>query len=129
MTYPVPNYYTVSCAFGKYSNGMPHNGIDYPAPIGTKVVAAQSGIVLTVKRLDYSYGHYVMIYHGTDSKGRSIVTLYGHNSAILVKPGDLVSKGQQIAKSGSTGNSTGPHCHFEIRTDNNPINPKNYLSK
>lgn len=129
MTYPVPGHYTVSAGFPNYSNGSYHGGIDFPCGVGTSVVAAQSGVVLSVKKLDYSYGHYIMIYHGTDSKGRTIVTLYAHNSQILVSPGDTVAKGQQIARSGSTGNSTGPHCHFEIRMDNTQVNPKNYLSK
>lgn len=129
MTYPAPGNYTVSCAFGRYSNGSPHNGTDFPCVTGSKIVAAQSGIVIKVQRLKHSYGNYVMVYHGTDSSGRTVVTLYAHNSEILVSPGDTVAKGQQIAKSGSTGNSTGPHCHFEIRLDNKAVNPKNYLSK
>lgn len=129
MTYPVPGNYVVSCHFGKYSSGKPHTGIDFPCAKGSKVVAAQSGIVIKAQRLNYSYGYYVMIYHGTDARGRSVVTLYAHNSNILVSVGQTVSKGQQIAKSGSTGNSTGPHCHFEIRLDNKAVNPKNYLSK
>ena len=82
----------------------------------------------TVTRLDYSYGYYVMISHGTDARGRSVVTLYGHNSSILVSNGQSVKKGEQIAKSGSTGNSTGPHCHFEVRFNGQRANPKNYLS-
>ena len=127
MCYPVPGHTTISAGFPNYSNGSYHGGIDFPCPTGSKVVAAQKGVVLTVKRLNYSYGYYVMIYHGTDSKGRTIVTLYAHNSSILVSPGQTVYKGQQIASSGSTGNSTGPHCHFEIRADGTRINPKNYL--
>ena len=90
--------------------------------------AALSGVVITVKRLDYSYGYYVMIYHGTDAQGRSVVTLYAHNSRILVSPGQTVKKGEAIAKSGSTGNSTGPHSHFEVRLNGSRVNPKNYLS-
>lgn len=129
MTYPVPGYYGISAGYPNYSSGKYHGGIDFPCPTGSSVVAAQNGIVITVKRLDYSYGYYVMIYHGTDSKGRSVVTLYGHNSSILVSNGQSVKKGQQIARSGSTGNSTGPHCHFEIRFDGTRANPKNYLSK
>lgn len=129
MTYPVPGHYTVSAGFPNYSNGSYHGGIDFPCPTGTKVVAAQKGVVAGVKRLDYSYGYYVLIYHGTDSNGDKVFTLYAHNSEILVSPGDSVYKGQQIAKSGSTGNSTGPHCHFEIRVGGTRINPKNYLSK
>ncbi len=128
MCYPVPGHTTISAGFPNYSNGSYHGGIDFPCPTGTKVVAAQKGVVLTVKRLSYSYGYYVMIYHGTDSLGRTIVTLYAHNSSILVSAGQTVYKGQQIASSGSTGNSTGPHCHFEIRADGTRINPKNYLT-
>ena len=129
MTYPVPGHYTVSAGFPNYSNGSYHGGIDFLCPTGTKVVAAQKGVVAGVKRLDYSYGYYVLIYHGTDSNGDKVFTLYAHNSELLVSPGDSVYKGQQIAKSGSTGNSTGPHCHFEIRAGGTRINPKNYLSK
>lgn len=69
-----------------------------------------------------------MIYHGTDAKGRKIVTLYAHNSTRLVSVGQTVKKGQVIAYAGSTGNSTGPHCHFEIRMDGTPVNPAYYLS-
>lgn len=129
MTYPVPGYYGISAGFPNYTSGKYHGGIDFPCKTGSKVVAAQNGIVITVKRLDYSYGYYVMIYHGTDSKGRSVVTLYAHNSSILVSTGDTVKRGQQIAKSGSTGNSTGPHCHFEIRFNGSKANPTHYLSK
>ena len=126
MTYPT-SYRTVSAGFPNYSNGSYHGGIDFPCPTGSKVVAAQSGVVSLVKKLTTSYGYYVMIYHGTDSGGKHIFTLYAHNSIVLVSPGDSVAKGQQIAKSGSTGNSTGPHCHFEIRVDNQRVNPKNYI--
>ena len=129
MTYPVPGHYTISAGFPNYSNGSYHGGIDFPCPTGSKVVAAQKGVVAGVKRLDYSYGYYVLIYHGTDSNGDKVFTLYAHNSQLLVSPGDSVYKGQQIAESGSTGNSTGPHCHFEIRVGGTKINPKNYLSK
>ncbi|MCD7723625.1 MAG: peptidoglycan DD-metalloendopeptidase family protein [Clostridiales bacterium] len=129
MTYPAPGHYTVSCSFGRYSNGANHTGTDFPCATGSKIVAAQSGQVIRVKRLDYSYGYYVMIYHGTDSSGRSVVTLYAHNSSILVSVGQTVSKGETIALSGSTGNSTGPHCHFEIRLNGTAVNPINYLSK
>lgn len=127
LSYPVPGHTGVSQAFGHYRNGRAHTGIDFPCPTGSEVCAAQKGIVITVKRLSYSYGYYVMIYHGTDAQGRKVVTLYAHNSSILVSEGDTVSKGEQIAKSGSTGNSTGPHCHFELILDGKKVNPKNYL--
>ncbi len=129
MTYPVPGYYTISAGFPNYSNGSYHGGIDFPCSTGTSVVAAQKGVVAGVKYLDYSYGYYVLIYHGTDADGNKVFTLYAHNSEILVSVGDTVYKGQEIAKSGSTGNSTGPHCHFEIRVGGTRVNPTNYLSK
>lgn len=129
LTYPAPGHYAVSSPFGKKRGNRYHKGIDFPYPMGTKVVASQKGIVITAKRLNYGYGYYVMIYHGTDAKGRKIVTLYGHNSSILVSVGQTVKKGQQIAKGGSTGNSTGPHCHFELIIDGTKVNAKNYLSK
>ena len=128
MTYPVPGHHGVSAGFPNYSSGKYHGGIDFPCSTGSKVVAAQKGIVITVKRLNYSYGYYVMIYHGTDAQGRSVVTLYAHNSRILVSPGQTVKKGEAIAKSGSTGNSTGPHSHFEVRLNGSRVNPKHYLS-
>ncbi len=127
LSYPVPSHHGVSQAFGHYRNGRAHTGIDYPCPTGSKVVAAQKGIVIKVERLNYSYGYYVMIYHGTDAQGRKVVTLYAHNSSLLVSVGQSVRKGQQIAKSGSTGNSTGPHCHFELILGGSKVNPKNYL--
>ena len=128
MKYPVPGHHGTSAGFPNYSSGKYHGGLDFPCGKGSKVVAAQKGIVITVKRLDYSYGYYVMIYHGTDASGRSVVTLYAHNSSILVSPGDTVKKGQTIARSGSTGNSTGPHSHFEVRLNGSRVNPRNYLS-
>lgn len=129
LTYPAPGHYSISCGFGHYSSGKPHTGTDYPYPVGSKVVAAQKGIVIKTRELNYSYGKYVMIYHGTDNLGRKIVTLYAHNSQLLVSTGQTVKKGQQIARGGSTGNSTGPHCHFELIIDGNKVNSGPYLSK
>lgn len=129
LTYPAPGHYSISCGFGHYSSGKAHTGTDYPYPTGSKVVAAQKGIVIKTRELNYSYGKYVMIYHGTDNLGRKIVTLYAHNSQLLVSTGQTVKKGQQIARGGSTGNSTGPHCHFELIIDGNKVNSGPYLSK
>ena len=129
LTYPVPNQHHLSLGYGHYSDGRPHRALDFPLSIGTSVVAAQKGIVLKAVDLgNRSYGRYVMIYHGTDIMGRQIVTLYAHNSELLVTPGQTVAKGQPIAKGGSTGNSTGPHCHFELRVDNKLVNPAYFLS-
>ena len=84
--------------------------------------AADDGVVITVKALNYSYGHYIIISHGNGMQ-----TLYAHNSSLLVSVGQNVKKGDVIAYSGSTGNSTGPHCHFEVRINGKQVNPMNYL--
>lgn len=113
---------TVSAGYPYYSSGSYHGGIDFPVSTGSNVYAAAAGTVILVKHLGYSYGNYLMIDHGD-----GLSTLYAHNSSILVSVGDTVSKGQVVAKSGSTGNSTGPHCHFEVRVNGNRVNPYNYL--
>ena len=69
------------------------------------------------------YGYLVQISHGN-----GVVTYYGHNSSLLVSPGDKVYQGQTIAKAGSTGRSTGSHCHFEIRVNGTQVNPSAYLN-
>lgn len=113
---------TVSAGYPNYSSGGYHGGIDFPVSKGSNVYAAASGTVILVKYLTYSYGYYVMIDHGD-----GLSTLYAHNSAINVSVGEKVSRGQVIAKSGSTGNSTGPHCHFEVRVNGSRVNPYSYL--
>ena len=99
-----------------------HRGIDFPAPQGTPVMAAESGTVTTVLYSNKSYGNRVIIDHCN-----GISTLYGHNSSIGVSLGQKVSKGQTIAGVGSTGRSTGNHVHFEIRINGKPINPTSYV--
>ena len=99
-----------------------HRGIDFPAPQGTPVMAAESGTVTTILYSNKSYGNRVIIDHGN-----GISTLYGHNSSIGVSLGQKVSKGQTIAGVGSTGRSTGNHVHFEIRINGKPINPTSYV--
>jgi murein DD-endopeptidase MepM/ murein hydrolase activator NlpD len=98
-----------------------HNGQDIAVPSGTPVLAADSGVVL-VSGWQGGYGNFVAIDHGN-----GISTCYGHNSRLLVQVGDKVQKGQTIALSGSTGLSTGPHVHFEVRRNGTPINPLPYL--
>lgn len=98
-----------------------HTGMDIGAASGTKVLAGASGTVIQAG-WNNSYGYVVMVDHGS-----KVVTLYAHNSKLLVKTGDVVSKGQNIALVGSTGASTGPHIHFEVRVDGQYQNPRSWL--
>lgn len=98
-----------------------HGGIDIGADSGTRIKAAASGRVIMAKRTS-GYGRAVKIDHG-----RGIVTLYGHSSVLLVKEGQIVKKGEVIAKVGSSGRSTGPHLHFEVLLYGTPVNPNQYL--
>jgi len=98
-----------------------HSGIDIAIPSGTPVQAADSGVVL-ISGWNGGYGLFVAIDHG-----KGISTAYAHNSRLLVKEGDEVTKGQTIALSGSTGWSTGPHLHFEVRENGTLVNPLKYL--
>lgn len=98
-----------------------HKGIDIAGKRGTPIYAADGGTVTYAGWMS-GYGYLVQISHGN-----GYVTYYGHNSSLLVSKGQHVYKGQQIAKMGSTGNSTGNHCHFEVRYNGVPKNPLNYL--
>lgn len=113
---------SISAGYPYYRSGGYHGGIDFPVSTGSNVYAAAAGTVILVKHLGYSYGNYLVIDHGN-----GLSTLYAHNSSILVSVGQQVSRGQVVAKSGSTGNSTGPHCHFETRVNGSRVNPFNYL--
>ena len=121
LSYPTA-YHSISAGYPNYSSGRYHGGVDFPCPSGTSVCAAASGTVIAAKNLNYSYGHYLIVDHGN-----GLSTLYAHNTTLLVGVGDHVSKGQVIARSGSTGNSTGPHVHFEVRVNGTRVNPFNYL--
>ena len=95
-----------------------HQGIDLAAPIGTAIYATADGIVSAAGWNSGGYGNLIKVDHG-----RGIETRYGHLSAILVSPGQHVVRGQQIARMGSTGRSTGSHLHYEVRIDGNAVNP------
>ncbi len=98
-----------------------HSGIDIGADYGDTVAAADGGVVILSEWMG-GYGKAVIIEHGN-----GISTLYGHNSELLVSEGQRVRKGEAIARVGSTGYSTGPHLHFEVRQDGSPVNPMSYL--
>jgi murein DD-endopeptidase MepM/ murein hydrolase activator NlpD len=98
-----------------------HGGIDLAAPTGTPVHAAATGVAQVVDSA--GYGLHVLLRH--DSRTQ---TLYGHLSSVEVATGDEVSRGQVLGKVGTTGNSTGPHLHFEVRRDGFPLDPRLWLS-
>lgn len=127
FTWPVPGYYRISSEYNPRTSPISgnyefHTGIDIPAGYGEDVVAAGDGVVITAGWVN-GYGNTVMISHGS-----GIVTLYGHNSSVVVSQGQTVSKGQVVAKIGSTGYSTGNHCHFEVRVNGSHTSPWPYLN-
>ena len=99
-----------------------HSGMDLAVPTGTSVRAALPGTVTVSTYNQGGYGYYVMIDHGN-----GLSTLYGHNSQLLARVGQTVDAGDVIALSGSTGRSTGPHLHFEVRINGERTNPRSYL--
>ncbi|WP_256710438.1 peptidoglycan DD-metalloendopeptidase family protein [Paenibacillus sp. FSL H8-0548] len=125
---PIKDNYRISSNFGTRVHPISgkkhtHTGIDFAAPQGTAIYAAEAGVVLVAQSWS-SYGNTVIIDHGN-----GLWTLYGHirNNGIKVDKGDTVKKGQKIAEVGSTGNSTGPHLHFEVRKNQVTVNPSSYL--
>ena len=121
-----PTPYVFEAAYA----GFPHfhTGIDLAVPLGTPVFAAADGVVVLARPMTdaggllVGYGNYVVVQHDAGLK-----TLYGHLLTIGVKEGDLVHRGQLIGLVGSTGNSTGPHTHFEVRIDDSPVDPMQML--
>jgi murein DD-endopeptidase MepM/ murein hydrolase activator NlpD len=110
----------LSSGFG-WRWGRMHEGIDIAAPSGSPVVAAASGTVIYAGWMG-GYGNLVIIDHGG-----GLATAYGHNSALAVGTGQSVGQGQVISYCGSTGHSTGPHVHFEVRINGSPVDPLGYL--
>jgi len=98
-----------------------HNGVDFAGKSGSEVVAVASGVI-TWAGPRYGYGNMVEVNHG-----KGYVTRYGHNEKITVKVGDTVKKGQNLAKMGSTGRSTGPHVHFEVLRNGRAVDPAKYI--
>ncbi len=104
---------------GKYKG---HQGVDIPGKTGTKIKAVAGGVVVKSERAS-GYGNMVEIKHAD-----GLTTLYGHNKKNIVKKGDIIEKGDTIALLGSTGRSTGPHVHFEVRKNDKPVNPMRYIN-
>lgn len=102
--------------------GAFHTGIDIAFPKNTPIHAAKSGIVVVSEKKTTGYGYRIVINHGD-----GYTTLYGHCNELLVNVGDKVSVGDVIAKVGTTGRSTGFHCHFEILLNGTPENPMDYI--
>ncbi len=117
-----PTKGTLTSRFGM-RNGRKHEGIDIAAPKGTPIHSAADGNVVFSGWGPTGYGKMVIIKHK-----HHLTTLYAHNSKLLVKKGSRVKQGQKISLMGSTGRSTGPHLHFEVRNDTHPKDPIKYLS-
>ena len=128
--YPVPSGYQRITTGMYYSSGQYHGAVDFGSGgiNGQPIYAVASGTVIISERLSGSYGNYIIIMHDN-----GLFTLYAHgqDGSRTVSAGDRVTQGQQIMRVGSTGNSTGPHLHFEVRTSpggySNRVNPMNYL--
>jgi murein DD-endopeptidase MepM/ murein hydrolase activator NlpD len=115
-----PSTFWFEPAYGQYPHF--HTGIDLVEPFGSPIYAADDGVVALVGSSSSGYGNYVVIAHSG-----GLDTLYGHLSTALVKVGQAVTQGQPVGLEGSTGNSTGPHVHFELRINQKPIDPTPYL--
>ena len=115
-----PSPYWFEPPYGSYPHF--HTGIDLVEPFGSPVFAADDGVVAAVGNSGSGYGIFVVIVHAG-----GLDTLYGHLSTALVKVGQTVSQGTPVGLEGSTGNSTGPHLHFELRINQKPVNPAPYL--
>lgn len=127
FTWPVIGCYKLTSKFGMrnlFNRTALHKGIDIAGgnAYGKTIVAAEGGMVIKARHGSSGYGNHIVIDHGN-----GITTLYAHCSKLDAKVGQYVTAGQPIAKVGSTGRSTGPHLHFEVRIDNEPVNPLPYL--
>ncbi|WP_283598220.1 peptidoglycan DD-metalloendopeptidase family protein [Photobacterium phosphoreum] len=123
LRYPTAKRFRISSPFNPHRRHpvtgriQPHNGVDFAAPVGTPVLATGDGVVTRVTNHPYA-GRYVVIKHSANYSTR-----YLHNSRILVKVGQRVKRGQEIALSGKTGRVTGPHIHYELLVRGKPVNP------
>ena len=127
MAWPVPGYTRITSKYamrvhpitGQYKL---HTGVDIGAPEGSNFIAANDGVVIKAG-MNAAYGNMVIIDHGG-----VITTLYAHGSEILVEVGQTVKRGEAVLKVGSTGYSTGPHAHFEVRINGVATDPLPYIT-
>jgi lipoprotein NlpD len=119
--WPLESRAVIGSPFGTRA-GRQHEGIDLPVPIGTPVFAAGDGQVVYAGNGIRGYGNLIVIQHEGD-----LLTVYAHNSELLVAQGDKVRVGQRIALSGRSGHASGPHLHFEVRSGQIPVDPVSYL--
>jgi len=127
MAWPTPGYTRITSTFGMRTHPITgifklHTGVDIGAPYGSNFVAANDGLV-TYAGYNRAYGNMVIIDHGG-----GITTLYAHGSEILVNVGDTIYQGNPVLKVGSTGYSTGPHAHFEVRINGDYVQPLDYIT-
>ena len=127
MAWPVPGYTRITSSFGMRTHPITgvyklHTGVDIGAPMGAQFVAANDGIV-TYAGWNTAYGMMVIVDHGG-----GITTLYAHGSEILVNVGDTIYQGHPVLKVGSSGYSTGPHAHFEVRINGDYVEPLDYIT-
>ncbi|MFZ7104931.1 MAG: murein hydrolase activator EnvC family protein [Peptococcaceae bacterium] len=127
LQWPTPGYTRITSPFGSRIHPITrlrsfHTGIDIASPMGSKVISAAGGKII-FSGWQTAYGNMIVVDHG------GLTTMYGHLSARLVEVGNVVLQGQQIGKIGTTGWSTGPHLHFEVRVNGEAISPLQYLQK
>lgn len=125
--WPLPGYNTISGQFGWRTHPITlqkslHTGIDIPAPVWTKLLAAGKGTVIYSGWYSDAYGNAVIIDHGN-----GMSSMYPHQVEVAVEKGDVVKAGQVVGYVGSTGWSTGPHTHFKIRKNGEPVNPSGFF--
>ena len=127
MAWPIPGYTRITSTYGMRTHPITgvyklHTGVDVGAPMGANFIAANDGIV-TKASYNGAYGNMVIIDHGG-----GVSTLYAHGSEIMVQVGQQVKRGDIVLKVGSTGYSTGPHAHFEVRINGKTVNPLDYIT-
>jgi murein DD-endopeptidase MepM/ murein hydrolase activator NlpD len=130
MLWPAPGRLSSRYGYRRhpiYGDRRMHNGIDIAAPDGTRVSAAESGVV-TFAGYAGGFGNFVVVSHRTVD-GRDLSTAYAHMESIAVREGQLVDRGDRVGAVGNTGNSTGNHLHFEVRLGGDPVDPLDYVDQ